>query len=321
MLKNVKWLLHPISIFIFAQICWGLLMFVWIRWYIIRSQEINNFIEKIPLPAKNSGQWVILAQGCILMGFILIGLYMIFVNQRRLSRLAQMQDAILSSVTHELKTPLASIRLYTETLLMRAVTEQDRLKFLQRTLSEAERLQRLIDTVLISARLQSDKPSLTLARIDLKEILIGCFNKLKERFSEDRLFEFSIQDIFEKEAVFVLGNPYHISTLFDNLFDNAVKYTNKGGTIKIQVGIKKDVVFVSVQDNGNGIEKKNLKKIFKRFYRIDNQVQTKVNGSGLGLSVCYSIIKEHSGKIYALSEGLNRGSTFYVELKRLPSYN
>ncbi|MES2616029.1 MAG: histidine kinase dimerization/phospho-acceptor domain-containing protein, partial [Bdellovibrionota bacterium] len=144
MLKKVKWLLHPISVLILAQICWGLLMFVWISWYISRRQEINNLIEKIPLPATTSGQSVILAQGCILMAFILVGLYMIFVNQRRLSRLAKMQDAILSSVTHELKTPLASIRLYTETMLLRNLSEQDRLKFLQRTLSEAERLQRLI---------------------------------------------------------------------------------------------------------------------------------------------------------------------------------
>ena len=295
-------------------------MFVWIRWYILRSQEINNLIEKIPLRATISGQWVILAQGCILMAFILIGLYMIFVNQRRLLRLARMQDAILSSVTHELKTPLASIRLYTETLLLRNVAEQDRLKFLRRTLSEAARLQSLIDTVLISARLQSNKASLNLARTDLQEIILACFNKAKERFSESRSFELVYQENIEG-ALFVLGNPIHLSTLFDNLLDNAIKYTNKGGTIKVDVAVKKDFIFISVKDDGCGIEKDNLKKIFRKFYRIDNKAQTIIKGSGLGLSVCYSIIQEHSGRIYALSDGLNKGSTFYVELKRLSSHN
>lgn len=295
-------------------------MFVWIRWYILRSQEINNLIEKIPLHTTTSGQWVILAEGCILMAFILIGLYMIFVNQRRLSRLAKLQEAILSSVTHELKTPLASIKLYTETLLLRKVTEQERAKFLQRTLSEAERLQKLIDTVLISARLQSNKASQSLVRVDLKEILHSCVQRAKERFSDTR----SIDMLFSEntlEAVFIHGNPDHLSTLFDNLIDNAVKYTRNSGIIKIDVNIKKEIVIISIKDNGCGIEKENLKKIFKKFYRVNDKGQSVVKGSGLGLSVCYSIVKEHSGKIIAHSDGLNKGSTFYVEFKRYPSHH
>lgn len=255
------------------------------------------------------------------MAFILIGLYMIFVNQRRLSRLAKMQDAILSSVTHELKTPLASIRLYTETMLLRSLTESDRLKFLQRTLSEAERLQRLIDTVLISARLQSNTPSMSLTRLDLKEIIDACFNKAKERFSDSRHFELSFQGLDKDENLPLYGNPYHLSTLFDNLLDNAVKYTKKDGHIHVDTLVKKEQIIVSVKDDGVGIEKENLKKIFEKFYRIDNHAQSIIKGSGLGLSVCYSIVKEHSGKIYAHSDGLNTGSTFYVEFKRIYSHH
>jgi signal transduction histidine kinase len=180
--NKFKWITHPITVLVGAQICWGLLMFVWIRWYILRSEEIDHLVQKIPLPQKNSGQWIILVEGCILMAFILAGLYMIFAHQRRMSKLAKMQDAILSSVTHELKTPLASIRLYTETLLLRTVSEQDKLKFLKRTLSEAERLQRLIDTVLISARLQTGNSSVHLSRMDVKDILNASINKAKNVF-------------------------------------------------------------------------------------------------------------------------------------------
>jgi two-component system phosphate regulon sensor histidine kinase PhoR len=148
-------------------------------------------------------------------------------------------------------------------LLLRNVSEQDRLKFLKRTLSEAERLQSLIDTVLISARLQSDKASLNLTRVDLREIIHTCFNKAKERFSETRHFDISFID--NKEVhLFILGNPYHLSTLFDNLLDNAVKYTDKDGQIKLNVIVKKDAIFISVKDNGCGIERENLKKIFKK---------------------------------------------------------
>ncbi|BBH52657.1 sensor histidine kinase [Fluviispira sanaruensis] len=292
-------------------------MFVWIRWYILRSQEINSLIEKISLPATSSGQWVILAQGCILMGFILIALYMIFVSQRRLSRITKMQDTILSSVTHELKTPLASIRLYAETMLLRAVSEEEKKKFLRRTLSETERLQRLIDTVLISARLESDKSSLAHVRVNLSELFANCCNQVKDRFSESRSFDFQLNSPNDEKEFFVWGNPYHLSMLFDNLLDNAVKYTEKGGSIVAGILQKKEVVQVFIKDNGQGIEKNNLKKVFKKFYRVERNSKLKVQGSGLGLSVCHSIVKEHHGKLYAMSEGLNKGTTFYVELQRL----
>ncbi|MES2616028.1 MAG: ATP-binding protein, partial [Bdellovibrionota bacterium] len=175
--------------------------------------------------------------------------------------------------------------------------------------------------VLISARLQSNKPSVGLARVDLREILGACYNKAKERFSDTRVFEFKYPNLEKNDPLFLLGNPYHLSTLFDNLLDNAVKYTNLNGHIILETIIKKDQFVISVTDNGCGIEKENLKKIFEKFYRIDNQSQTIIKGSGLGLSVCYSIVREHSGKIYASSDGLNKGSTFYVELKRLSSHN
>ncbi|WP_161597613.1 sensor histidine kinase [Fluviispira multicolorata] len=321
MFKKLKWLLHPISILILAQISWGLLMFVWIRWYILRSQEINSLIEKISVPATSSGQWVILAQGCILMGFILIALYMIFVSQRRLSRITKMQDTILSSVTHELKTPLASIRLYAETMLLRNVSEDEKKKFLNRTLSETNRLQRLIDTVLISARLESDKSSLAHGRVNLSELLSGCCSQVKDRFGDNRVFAFELNKPNDESEFFIWGNPYHLSMLFDNLLDNAVKYTEKGGSILAGILQKKECVQIYVKDNGQGIEKNNLKKVFKKFYRIERNSKLKVQGSGLGLSVCHSIVKEHHGKIFAMSDGLNKGTTFYVEFQRIPPHS
>lgn len=317
--RSFKWLLHPISILVIAQICWGLLMFVWIRWYILRSQEISTLIERIPLPAQPSGQWVILAQGCLLMAFILLGLYMIFLSQRRLFRLTKMQDAILSSVTHELKTPLASIRLYAETMLLRDVPENQRKVFLQRTLSESERLQRLIDTVLISARLEFDKSKSNLAhgRVDLTHILETCVSRVRERFSQVRSIEFFLpQGVTNNPVYLIWGNAHHLSTLFDNLLDNAVKYTEKDGVIQVGMILRKENLIVYIKDDGVGIEKNNLKKIFKKFYRVESNSKIKVSGSGLGLSVCRSIVREHRGKIYASSEGLNKGTTFYVELKR-----
>lgn len=321
MLKKLKWIIHPISILILAQICWGLLMFVWIRWYILRSQEINALLTKIPLSTAPSGQWVILAEGCLLMAFLLVSLYMIFVSQRRLSRITKMQDTILSSVTHELKTPLASIRLYTETMLLREIPIEEKKKFLNRVLGEVERLQKLVDTILISARLNSDHSTTNNhIKMDLIEIINTSMIRMKERFDHMRLFEFKIRPENTPCSFYILGNSQHLSTLFDNLFDNAVKYTKKNDLISIELLLGNENILVSVHDNGIGIEKRDLKKIFKKFYRVDKSAKSKVTGSGLGLSVCHSIVKEHNGKIYAKSDGLNKGTTFYVEFKRFPSY-
>lgn len=296
-------------------------MFVWIRWYILRSQEINALIAKMPLATPASGQWIILAEGCLLMAFLLISLYMIFVSQRRLSRITKMQDTILSSVTHELKTPLASIRLCTETILLRENPSFPQKKFLTRVLSEVERLQKLVDTILISARLNSnDKAEKNQIRIDVQDVLSACVGRMKERFDHMRFFQFHCKQTTLSRAFYTIGNSQHLSTLFDNLLDNAVKYTKKGDTISIEMSLTKSHVIVAVQDNGIGIEKKDLKKIFKKFYRVNKSAKAKVTGSGLGLSVCHSIVKEHGGKIYAQSGGLNKGSTFYVELKRFPSH-
>lgn len=246
---------------------------------------------------------------------------MIFVSQRRLSRITKMQDTILSSVTHELKTPLASIKLYAETMLLRNVGEEERAKFLKRTLSETNRLQKLIDTVLISARLESDKSSLAHDRVNLSELVTNCYTQARDRFGDLRIFDLQIQEPSDEPTYYVWGNSIHLSMLFDNLFDNAVKYSEKGGSISACINQKKDYVQIYIKDNGSGIEKKNLNKVFKKFYRIERNSKVKIQGSGLGLSVCHSIVKEHHGKIYAFSEGLNKGTTFYVELQRLSSHN
>jgi signal transduction histidine kinase len=323
MLKQLKWLLHPISLLILAQICWGLLMFVWIKWYLLKSQEMNDLLQKIPAPtAKSYGQWVVLAQGCLLMGFLLIALYMIFVSQRKLSKTTKMQDTILSSVTHELKTPLASIRLYTETLLMRSLGATEQKKFLQRSLTETERLQKLIDTVLVSARLESGQTPLAHTRVNLKNILSDCFLQAKDRFGDTRRFELFVEQSNTPHPFVGWGNPHHLTMLFDNLLDNAVKHTPLHGHIQARLTLKKNTLLVvAITDTGLGIEKHNLKKIFKKFYTIERHLKTKVQGSGLGLSVCASIVKEHHGKIYAHSDGLNKGSTFYVEFQRFSAHS
>lgn len=313
MFKKFKWIFHPISLFITAQICLFLLMFTWIRWYLLRSQEIKDLLEHIPFASQPSGQWVILVQGCILMGFLLLAIYLIFVSQRRLVKITKMQDTILSSVTHELKTPLASIQLYTETMLMREVKPTDQKKFLKKTLLEAQRLQALIQSILLSARLDFDATKKSFSKLDFREVLENCYQQLLERFSDTRQLSL---DIDFQGPCFLWGEREHLEMLLSNLFTNAHKYTENQGKIAVKLVKKKDTCVLTVEDDGIGIEKKYLKKIFRKFYRVAKTSQIKVAGSGLGLSVCRSIVQQHGGHITAVSEGHGQGSRFVVNLPR-----
>jgi len=319
MLK-IRWFFQPVLIFVVAQVSWALLMFVWIRWYLIRNQEIDALLKKFPLK-ETTGQWVVLLEGCLLMAIILVGLYGIFVSLRKQTRLNKLQDSILSSVTHELKTPLASIRLYAETMLMRSVSDADREKFLRRTLTEAERLQKLIDTVLISARMQSDGSikEKEKEKIDLIPIVLSSWRRTTERMGERRQFTLETRITTDDETFIRACNAHEMGIVFDNILDNAVKYTadaqgqHKPGQITLCVEASPTHLRVKVTDNGMGIEKPHLKKIFGRFYRAEKMSILKVHGSGLGLFVCQTIVNAHKGRIFATSDGPGKGSTFYVE--------
>lgn len=315
-LKQARILLHPMVIFIIAQISWALLMIVWIRWYISRTTEFEALLEKFgPHPSLRTGQWIVLLEGCILMGILLVALYVVFVNLRRQVRLNQMQDSILSSVTHELKTPIASIRLYLETLELRELSQTERQHFIQRSLQELSRLQSLVDRVLLSAQLRATFKKPKHERLDLKEILIGSWQKMTERVGDKR--ECQLVGFDECSTIPILGIRADLQILFDNLLDNAVKYTKTGGKIWLKVfpaGPSK--IEIVVTDNGIGIEKGQLKRVFQRFFRAEGASKRHVTGSGLGLSLAHAIVKTHNGTLIARSPGPEKGASFHVTFKR-----
>jgi signal transduction histidine kinase len=313
-MRRLKWLFQPVLIFVVAQVSWALLMFVWIRWYLMRNQEIDALLQHFPLrDSLATGQMVVLIEGCLLMAIILIGLYFIFVSLRKQTRLNKLQDSILSSVTHELRTPLSSIRLYAETMLLRPLSDSERSVFLHRTLSEAERLQKLIETVLISARLASDGIPRQLEREDVVSVALTSWRRVVDRVGAKRLFHIDTEVNTPDGQWITRCNAHELGIVFDNLLDNAVKYTNENGRVQMKIEATETHLRVKISDDGMGIEKKDLRRIFDRFFRAEKNSLKRVHGSGLGLFVCRTIIKAHQGRIYAASEGPGKGSAFYVE--------
>ena len=316
---KIRWVFHPVVIFIFAQISLGLLLSVWIYWYITRSREWDNL-------ALHGGQWsavatriglgsgLILAQGCLLITVILIALYIIFVNFQKQKSLNKMQDALFNNITHELKTPLASMRLCTETILLRDLSTADRNKFLTRSLGEADRLQHLIESILLSARLESHGVKDAIETLDLRVIALQCWEKFIERFGEVRTFQLGNTTLQEgnKDEFLMKGNNQQLTMLFDNLLTNAVKYSNPGGLIKLDFNSENGWIFATVSNEGKGIPKSELKRVFHKFYRVDSTQEGARQSSGLGLYLCKNIVKGHNGLIKAHSAGPGKGASFEV---------
>jgi len=254
--------------------------------------------------------------GLIFFGLIIAGLSVNTVFLVREIRRNEQQDSFLNAVTHELKTPIASIRMYLETLESRQLDEPQRRDFYRIMLEDTDRLLGTVEQVLKAgeARQRSDRKNWQ--ELDFSELVKSALELTRLRHHlrpEDLRFGATPQ-----EGLLVLGNPEELRTVVFNLFDNAVKYSGQSKEIAVDVRTPDmDTVLLSVRDLGIGIPRGELKRIFNRFYRATNPLAGQVKGTGLGLFIVRSIARRHGGDVYAESEGEGRGSTFTVRLPRI----
>jgi len=255
---------------------------------------------------------ILLFLGSVLALMIISGVVLNTTFLVREIRRNEQHDAFINAVTHELKTPLASIRLYLETLQTRPIEEPRRQEFYRTMVEDSDRLLATIEQVLRTGRIGSTSHrKLNLVRIDLNSVVAECIQRARvlHRVSAESI------EFHAGPSVTILGDPDEVRAAVSNLVDNAVKYSGKA--VKILVGTEPiDDKFVSlrVQDEGVGISKMELKQIFKRFYRVPGPLATRVKGTGLGLYIVRSVAKRHGGRAWAESEGPGHGSTFVLQL-------
>jgi len=241
---------------------------------------------------------------------ILAGVYVIFVYWNKQARLNRLQSNFISSVSHELKSPLASIQLYLETLKYQKVSPEEARDFVETMLSDTERLSNLIDNIL-----ESSKSDLKSMRLQFKSVDIVTF--LRETIEQHkRLFE-------DKECLIHLqfGSQPKVEMdaramrmVFNNLIVNALRYSSTGSSLVINVDKNEKFCNIDFIDQGFGFDKKELKRVFKKFYRVQNRETQNIEGAGLGLYIARQIVKSHNGKINAFSEGRGKGTRFVVSL-------
>jgi len=262
----------------------------------------------------NIREVVVLVIGIIFFALIITGLILNTIFLLREIRRNEQHDAFLNSVTHELKTPIASIKLYLETLKSREVSDAKREEFYDIMLADSNRLLTTVEQVL-SAGSTHERIALRRSELGIDVVIKDAINVTRSRYNLD---EVAIKQVSGGETLMVSGDREELQTAFVNLLDNAVKY---GGpdpkvTVKTQTAGFANKIAVVIKDRGVGIPAIELKQIFKRFYRSASS-QRDTKGTGLGLFIVKSIIEKHGGTVTADSKGEGKGSTFLVQLPKI----
>ena len=253
---------------------------------------------------------ILLFLGFVLLALIIAGVVLNTIFLVREIRRNEQHDAFINAVTHELKTPVASIRLYVETLKTRTIEEAKRDEFYGIILSDSDRLLGTIEQILRTGRVGSSSRKPHLAPMQLDELVSECVARAR-----------ILHGVPPESLQYKPGPPLPIQGDYDevhaavsNLIDNAIKYS--GPEVRIEVAAYESdgrYAEVRVKDRGAGIAGPELKRIFKRFYRVHGPVAMRVKGTGLGLYIVRSVAKRHGGRAWAESGGPGQGSTFTLQ--------
>ena len=310
-MNRLRALFHPILVFIGVQIAWIGLMIVWVYWYFENRQNLAEFTKKLPPELLESDfNWIVLLEGGVLMLVILAGVYVIFVYWNKQSRLYQLQSNFISSVSHELKSPLASIQLYLETLKYQKVSSEEAQDFIETMLSDTERLSDLIDNILESSKSDPKSMQSQFSSVDIVSFLQETIAHHQKLFEDKQ----SVIQLKFNDYVKVSIDGRAMRMVFNNLIANALRYSLAGTVLTIEVRRDQKFCIIDFIDQGFGFDKKELKKVFKKFYRVQNQETQNIEGAGLGLYISRQIIKNHKGKINVFSEGRGKGTHFMLSL-------
>lgn len=273
-----------------------------------------------------TGSWIILNWrervllffGVVFFLAIIVGLILNTVFLVREIRRNEHHDSFINAVTHELKTPITSIRLHLETLQRREVEESQRQKFYRLMLDDTDRLRGTVEQVLKAGEVGYKRSAQNSLEVDLSGLVGECMELARTRHNlQPAALHWQHEGGVNGNAIKVQGDPDDLRTAISNILDNAIKYSSGNVDISVSVDTPDEShVALRVRDHGVGIPAGELKRIFRRFYRVSGRSASQVKGTGLGLFIVRAIARAHGGKVFAESAGEARGTTVTLELPR-----
>ncbi|MDF2902928.1 MAG: signal transduction histidine kinase [Bacillus sp. (in: firmicutes)] len=292
---------------------------------VIEYHEISNLVEEIFITEQKIKRQMMIPLGIDLRHFevygapiigtndVWKGILLVFHDITELKNLEQTRKDFVANVSHELKTPITSIKGFTETLLDGAKEDPKSLEaFLNIIFVESERLQTLIEDLLELSKIEQHRFNLEIKSFDLTSIISEVIRMLDFKAVDKGItLEFNLN----LQSLTIEGDPFRLKQVFINVINNAIMYTPNGGKITVSMEEKGDLILVKVADTGIGIEKQEIPRIFERFYRVDKARSRNSGGTGLGLAIVKHLIEAHKGTISVVSE-LGKGSIFTISLKK-----
>lgn len=312
-MNRTKWFFHPIFIFILSIVALVASLFLYIYWYVEVSKGLKSVVNKFNLDSSQVLEpqtWIVIMVLSILVGIILLGIFIIFVYNQKTLQLYRLQHNFINNFTHELKTPVTSLKLFLQTFSKHELSRDDQLKYIQYMIADVSRLSDHINRILNLARIESKSYK--------KEFVVSDLAAAFEQFykNNDHFFKgCQITIHHPPEPLLYSINPPLLEMLLMNLLTNAIKYNeSKAPRIDIAFERQNKKLLISFKDNGIGLEKGKIKKIFKKFYQVGRTDVMSAKGSGLGLHVVQNIARIHKGKVVAESKGKGQGSVFTLIL-------
>jgi signal transduction histidine kinase len=271
------------------------------------SDFINHGVETELLLRKKLSQkhWMILGEGLVFILLLLLGIIQTRKSFRRETRVMRQQKNFLLSVTHELKSPIAAVKLYLQTLEKRDLERPKQIELLQKAIIESNRLDQLVENILVAAQIDNHVLLIQKEKSNLSEFIRNFINEFSDKYS------IALESEIEND-IFLCFDSIAFRSILVNLLENAVKYSHSAPEISVKLWTKSNSIFVSVADQGIGIQDEEKLRVFEKFFRSGNEETRQSKGTGLGLYIVKYLVEHHQGSI-SIRSNTPKGSIFELQ--------
>jgi signal transduction histidine kinase len=271
------------------------------------SDFINHGVETELLLRKKLSQkhWMILGEGLVFILLLLLGIIQTRKSFRRETRVMRQQKNFLLSVTHELKSPIAAVKLYLQTLEKRDLERPKQIELLQKAIIESNRLDQLVENILVAAQIDNHVLLIQKEKSNLSEFIRNFINEFSDKYS------IALESEIEND-IFLSFDSIAFRSILVNLLENAVKYSHSAPEISVKLWTKSNSIFVSVADQGIGIQDEEKLRVFEKFFRSGNEETRQSKGTGLGLYIVKYLVEHHQGSI-SIRSNTPKGSIFELQ--------